>query len=111
MKIKTNELTGTALDWAVAACEETTARGLVSHAKYSTDWAQGEPIIEREWISIWHVGKHLYATAWKADQGGLFYSGASSTPLIAAMRCYVFSKLGEEVDIPDELVLPGADAT
>gem|GEM_PF-2663022 len=25
------------------------------------------------------------------------------TPLVAAMRCYVASKLGEEVDIPDEL--------
>ena len=25
------------------------------------------------------------------------------TPLIAAMRCYVISKLGEEVEVPDEL--------
>ena len=27
------------------------------------------------------------------------------TPLIAAMRCYVASKLGDEVDVPDELTL------
>ena len=26
------------------------------------------------------------------------------TPLIAAMRCYCCAKLGDEVDIPDELV-------
>lgn len=26
------------------------------------------------------------------------------TPLIAAMRCYVASKLGDEVDIPEELI-------
>jgi hypothetical protein len=26
------------------------------------------------------------------------------TPLIAAMRCYVASKLGDEVEIPDELL-------
>jgi hypothetical protein len=26
------------------------------------------------------------------------------TPLIAAMRCYVASKMGDEVDVPDELV-------
>ena len=26
------------------------------------------------------------------------------TPLIAAMRCYVESKLGSEVDIPEELL-------
>jgi hypothetical protein len=25
------------------------------------------------------------------------------TPLIAAMRCYVASKLGDEIDIPEEL--------
>ena len=30
------------------------------------------------------------------------YSGP--TPLIAAMRCYVASKLGDEVDVPEELV-------
>lgn len=26
------------------------------------------------------------------------------TPLIAAMRCFVASKLGDEVEIPEELV-------
>ena len=26
------------------------------------------------------------------------------TPLVATMRCYVASKLGDEVDVPDELV-------
>jgi hypothetical protein len=26
------------------------------------------------------------------------------TPLVAAMRCYVASQLGDEVDVPDELV-------
>lgn len=26
------------------------------------------------------------------------------TPLIAAMRCYVASKLGDEVEIPEELL-------
>jgi hypothetical protein len=26
------------------------------------------------------------------------------TPLIAAMRCYVASKLGDEVEVPDELL-------
>lgn len=27
-----------------------------------------------------------------------------NTPLIAAMRCYVASKLGDDVDVPEELV-------
>ena len=28
---------------------------------------------------------------------------SGSTPLIAAMRCYVASKLGDEVEVPEEL--------
>ena len=28
----------------------------------------------------------------------------AETPLVAAMRCYVASKLGDEVDIPEELL-------
>jgi hypothetical protein len=35
--------------------------------------------------------------------GGEPYEGTGSTPLIAAMRCYVASKLGDEVEIPKEL--------
>jgi hypothetical protein len=121
MKIKTSELTGAALDWAVAACEEKIEKRrdnlyrfpfLVSHAKYSTDWALGGPIIEREWLDI---------TPWpnESDEGlrwqciqhdNIDCTAFGLTPLVAAMRCLVASKLGAEVDTPDELVLPGADA-
>jgi len=31
-----------------------------------------------------------------------YYYG--STPLIAAMRCYVASKLGDEVELPEETI-------
>jgi len=66
----------------------------------STDWAQGGPIIERERIEIgahgdqWRAVMHLEA-------GSMFADG--STPLIASMRCYVASKLGDTVEIPEEL--------
>ena len=75
--MKTSKLQGAALDWAVAKCEDKQGKGLdwVPPA-YSTDWAQGGAIIERERIP---------------------------TPLIAALRCYVASKLGDEVEIPKEL--------
>jgi hypothetical protein len=97
MKIKTNDLKDKALDWAVhqAWCEG------ACHDEpspcYSTNWAQGGPIIERERISITHqVGR------WAAQtDDDLFAYGP--TPLIAAMRCYVASKLGDEVEIPEEL--------
>ena len=111
MKIKTSELRDAALDWAVAKCES----GCGPDAEFftsdhndfipSTDWSQGGPIIEREKISIWPDDA---STEWLAEyrfklQRDDEYSGGP-TPLIAAMRCYVASKLGDEVEIPDELV-------
>ena len=96
MKIKTQDLTGPALDWAVNQIEECCDD---PHAPlFSTNWAQGGPIIEREEISLWTEGY----TAWEATSGGCQEWG--STPLIAAMRCYVASKLGDEVDVPEELM-------
>ena len=101
MKIKTSEVEGQALDWAVAKCEwnreEGDWRGTY-RADYSTDWAQGGPIIEREGMGIGMVNEH-----WQAhlSEFHLFIEGP--TPLIAAMRCYVASKLGDEVKIPEEL--------
>jgi hypothetical protein len=70
-------------------------------------WAQGGPIIERQQIAI----NHDYNEGWEANychpyQAGTFkayFKQTGSTPLIAAMRCFVASKLGDEVEIPEEL--------
>lgn len=114
MAVKTSKLTGHALDWAVAKCEgyeivrmrgneitflDRTEDGALSekHINYSTDWAQGGPIIEREKIELEYGGFEWWARI-KADED---FEGA--TPLIAAMRCYVASKLGDEIEIPKEL--------
>ena len=79
------------------------------------DWSQGGPIIEREQIEVspWNTRsapnkKYLFeATDWRARSLQLVLHDAEGfvapTPLIAAMRCYVASKLGDEVDVPDEL--------
>jgi hypothetical protein len=93
--MKTSELTGAALDWAVAKAIGDYRP--VPVPKYSTDWAQGGPIIEREGIAL-----YLYGGAeWNAHVGESEYNGP--TPLIAAMHCYVASKLGDEVEVPTEL--------
>jgi hypothetical protein len=123
--MKTSELTGAALDWAVAKCERVDDYILYESFmtrwgddegdtyQYSTDWAQGGPIIEREEITL----EHLYgagdagADVWVATLtcedkkfGGVeCFEEQGPTPLIAAMRCYVASKLGDTVDIPEEL--------
>ena len=115
--MKTSELTGTALDWAVASIELTghddytnvlmVTVGDDNDWKYnpSGDWMQGGPIIEREGISVDRAG-----LAWTADLsdsvgGYIEHTESGPTPLIAAMRCYVASKLGDEVEIPRELGL------
>ena len=109
MKIKTSELTGAALDWAVAKCDQEwsdeDALLWVQDDEYqytpSTDWAQGGPIIERERIT-WNgqsarICKYFGGHTWQN------FEEFGPTPLIAAMRCYVASKLGDEVEIPEEL--------
>lgn len=102
-KIKTSELTGAALDWAVAKCEGVTLEyGLTDDERYSTDWAQGGPIIEREQIDIVRVGISNHCSSRTVEDGSIVRV-YGPTPLIAAMRCYVASKLGDEVDVPEEL--------
>lgn len=120
MKIKTNELSGAQLDWAVAQAEglqvKSTNNGedliLLNKASDwwypSESWAQGGPIIEREGISLDYIGvgedirvQAWHATKWSTDD--LVSSEDGPTPLVAAMRCYVASKLGDEVEVPEEV--------
>lgn len=110
MKIKTADLIGPALDWAVSKCEnegvtiingQLETRWTEDGWKPSTDWSQGGPIIEREKIStMWSLNNQWHACTGFSAQGHLL----GPTPLIAAMRCYVASKLGDEVEIPEELL-------
>ncbi len=103
--MKTSALTGAALDWAVAMCE-----GVVDGLYIpSTSWAQGGPIIERErieWQWLPATDKQHQYGARKPSLGGLNRTFCMDGPtvLIAAMRCYVASKLGDEIDVPDELL-------
>jgi len=98
--MKTSELTGEALDRAVGKAMK--LQDPYWHegrcAWFSTDWAEGGPIIERERIDVLYE----HDLRWIAiPQKGIESYGP--TPLIAAMRCYVASKLGDEVEIPEEL--------
>jgi hypothetical protein len=108
MKIKTSELTGPALDRVVAECMGQPEEWMTDHKRGyinspSTDWAQGGPIIEREEIAL-ATGYNWEATKEIEHRGEADYCiQHGPTPLIAAMRCYVASKLGDTVDIPEEL--------
>ncbi len=128
MKIKTSELTGMQLDYAVDLIEGGYADYLKRHAyaeaqaaqyiiheprepltfrdllgtptcpKYSTDWSIMGPIIDRERINL-EPFKDINGEQWSADG-----QWDSPTPLIAAARYYVASKLGSEADVPEELL-------
>jgi hypothetical protein len=62
----------------------------------SNDWSAAGPIIERERITLICVDDGLWhATLDMHDEGG----SRGPTPLVAAMRAYVASKLGETVEL------------
>ena len=114
--MNTSELTGAALDWAVAKCEGATDEwrsdgpfwwhgnpcirigGHDVNYRPSSNWMKGGPIVERERINLWNEGYD-----WEASLFGEHIVWGS-TPLIAAMRCYVASKLGDDIEIPTELL-------
>lgn len=112
MRVKSAALTGKALDWAVDKAHGRYC--LYPHAAYSTDQAQGGPIIDQKKIATWfHSEYKCWCAAsieWMdADVDSAEFLDAPEpfrgpTRLIAAMRCHVASELGDEVDVPDELM-------
>jgi hypothetical protein len=97
MKMKTSELNDAALDYAVGKAEGL-SHWLHGRVLYSNDWSEGGPIIERERITI-DAGEH--GRLWAARKG--VYETVGPTPLVAAMRCYVVSKFGDQVELPEGL--------
>jgi hypothetical protein len=118
--MKTSELQGAALDWAVEFALLTDQlpnaeqrRAVASRNQriksvgFSTDWSLMGPIIEREFITldydcfgpqpIW-IGTH------HAFDGTRGQHRFGDSPLVAAARAYVASQLGDEVPVPDELL-------
>jgi hypothetical protein len=120
--MKTSELQGAALDWAVAIALghnkqdvitdfgvyiriKTQPAGMLTFCP-STDWSQGGPIIEREGITTAPRKEHGKRVAWVATriEPPAVCECEGKTQLIAAMRCFVASRLGDEVNIPEELI-------
>lgn len=153
MLVKTMDLHGAALDWAVAQCEgqqDLWQRGDIQFPRLlceimatqdnlnleslsesmdlspedieeifdranekwesskrspfspSTDWSQGGPIIEREEIAL---DKFADYPNWQAEcnTGDYHNRQLGPTALVAAMRCFVASRLGFEIEVPDEI--------
>ena len=130
-KKRVAELEGAQLDWAVAvasgeplsvdAWQSSDKPGTLPFVMVGTgegdkrvyypssSWCHGGQIIERERIGL-ASQKNLEGSAWEwvACKGGYDNSYhtncvhmVAATPLIAAMRAFVASKLGDEVEVPE----------
>ena len=105
-KVKVSEATNTQLEWLVASIEypddtaiKDPSQYIAGDYEFTTDPAQMWPIIEREGLSLKKQNDFLWFAGFTDERDGV----SGPTPLTAAARCYVSSKLGEEVEVPEEL--------
>ena len=100
--MKTSELQGAALDRAVGKAMQLPApywhEGQC--ACFSKDWAYGGRLIEREGIEVCRLDDGEWRAQLNAKGCGPYCRHYGPTLLVAAMRCYVASRLGDEVEIP-----------
>lgn len=107
MKVKVNELSGKALDWAVA---DLGGKLPLSYddwrqkwPRYSQDWGSGGPLIADYCIDLAYHATGDHWSAFISCDAGSFHL-LDGNPLVAAMRCLVLSRLGPEIEVPDELL-------
>jgi hypothetical protein len=102
IKVEVSSLTGAALDWAVAKCKgDNPDYALECNFRPSCNGEQGIQIIQTNRICI--DPDSAPSKMWTARIWGLC-NEYGPTPLIAAMRCFVVSKQGGEVEVPASLV-------
>lgn len=120
MKINVDDLSGAALDWAVAKFEMPLFLNAIwteQNWHPSTNWVQGGELMRRDRIGVWfgcderdpdtgHITKELWFSA--GDEEG--FAAEGDTPLVAAMRMYVKLALLDEdidefvIDVPDNVL-------
>lgn len=107
--IKVSEATGHILDWLVAQAEEHDVRilngdyvvfrnvkGPIAWRWFhpTTNWSQAGEIIERtRMVFDFDEDRQMFSAAY-----GDVHVGSGPTHLVAAMRCYVASKFGDELE-------------
>lgn len=122
VEVKTTELVGKSLDWAVACSingskeffevfgarllgRSITAEVADGNIRPSTDWAQCGPLIEKYQLEIvqpFSGGDWMAIKSWDYTANEYYPSG--KTHLAAACRSIVHAKLGETVLVPKELI-------
>jgi hypothetical protein len=108
MKIKVSDATPTQLDWLVVVAMLSGRYYLSKLAPYSTSWEHGGPILEENKISVTYMVLGPYMDSFRGDHGSPKWWNDKTTQygptyLLAGMRCYVASILGDEVEILEGL--------
>lgn len=125
IEVRTSDLVGAALDWAVAHAighKPRTGHGCaypveiidwnrpgsqVNACRFepSTDWSQGGPLIKKNLIAFSVEHKDVILAV-LCDENGMYISGwrQGENHLIAACRAIVAAKLGDAVQVPSQLV-------
>lgn len=113
-QMETSELTGKALDWAVAEAEDYyphihNGEPFVfdggkreNFIHFSTDWTYGGELLCIHSIDLMHVSTGVLATLYSNEH--LHFSGKGDSALIAVCRAVVTFKLGETVMVPTSLL-------
>jgi hypothetical protein len=114
-EVKTVDLAGPALDWAIAQIESVEVAIAAPQygtgwrvykpnfgGKYSpsTDWAFGGPLIQKYRIGLIYAFEEYEALIGMTD------SQSDAAPLLAVSRCIVAHVLGDSVQVPAELLTP-----
>jgi len=120
--LKTEDLCGDLLNWAVCRAKYPKASMSKNHVwlpssggedgflieDYSSNWVECGKIIEKHGIHLYRThhatttsnGETKMKKVWIANQRKGKNARMGDTPLIAVMRCYVKSKLGDTINIP-----------
>ena len=122
MKIRSDALVGVALDWFVAQCESVKTYGpedfreqrkhVTKNGEYvfrwHQSWQQTGPLIDREHIDLcWAPGTDTWCAYMSSDRHDRLLEIDGPTALVAACRCFVVARLGDEVEVPPGLLHEG----
>ncbi len=115
-RVRTADLIGKQLDWAVAQAEAIVnpadapqIEAMFQQGRYtpSTNWSQGGPFMEREQMQVrlyigheypWFVETRPYGRNHRAGRN----YGQGVTLLEAVTRCFVAATLGPEITLPEQ---------
>lgn len=128
VEVKTSELVGAGLDWAVAQVEsieyhhkyvgkewafkvidQTNLHLIKSNFSPSTDWAQGGPLRDEYRVALFNANGHGVVAVFDHDNEWLDIEASAAdamgpTALIALCRAIVAAKMGDVVRVPKELI-------